>query len=142
MERKRHTTTPRIAVLIALIDLILIAFTLHKELPNVQLDFHAPFAQLLSQPGMWFNLAEMLFHSAGLIMVYGAISLLLPRLRFILWLGAGLANLAGIPYLISLVASYRSNQPGGNIQIALFMFLVCMILPFLLSRLFGLFKNS
>ena len=142
MERKRNITTPGIALLIALIDAILIFYTLHKELPGVQIDFHAPLSQLLTQTGMWFNLAEVMFHSAGLIMVYGMISLILPKLRFVMWLGAGLANLAGVPYLISLVMSYKNNEAGGNLQVALFMFLLCMILPFMISKLFGLLKAS
>jgi len=142
MEQKRHVNTPRIAFLIALIDLALIVLTLRKELPSIQNEFHGPLSQLINQANIWFNLAEMMFHSAGLIMVYGMISLLLPKLRFIMWLGAGLANLAGIPYLISLVMSYKNNQPGGNLQLAFIMFLVCMILPFLISKLFGLFKSS
>ncbi len=142
MEQKRHVNTPRIAFLIALIDLALLALTLRKELSGIQTDFHGPISQLMNQAGLWFKLAEMIFHSAGLIMVYGMISLLLPKLRFIMWLGAGLANLAGIPYLISLVMAYKNNQPGGNLQLALIMFLVCMILPFLISKLFGLFKVS
>jgi hypothetical protein len=41
-------------------------------------------------------------------MVYGMISLIFPRLRFILQLGASLANLAGVHYLFSLVMTYRS----------------------------------
>jgi hypothetical protein len=137
MERKSQSTTPRIAFWIALIDLILIFFTLRKELPALQIEFQTPFPQVMNQAGMWFKLAEILFHSAGLIMIYGLISLLFPRLRFILQLGAGLANLAGVPYLFSLVMSYRSHQHGMNIQLAILMFLLCMILPYLVSKLFG-----
>lgn len=141
MERKSHATTPRIAIWIALIDVILIYFTLHKELPALQIEFHTPFPQVLTQAGMWFKLAEMLFHSAGLIMVYGMISLLFPRLRFVLQLGAGMASLAGVPYLFSLVMSYRSHDLGVSIMQAIFMFLLCMILPFLVSKLLGLISK-
>jgi hypothetical protein len=137
MERKSQSTTPRIAILMALIVVILIIFTVRTELPALQAEFKTPFPQILYQPRMWFNLAEILFHSAGLIMVYGLISLLFPRMRFVLQLGAGLANLAGVPYLFSLVMSYRYHQQGPNIQLAIFMFLLCMILPFLVSKLFG-----
>ena len=137
MERKSQSTTPRIAVLIALIDVVLIYFTLRTELPKLQAEFRTPFPQILEQAGMWFNLAEILFHSAGLIMVYGLISLIFPRLRFVLQLGAGLANLAGVPYLFSLVMTYRYHQQGMNIQLALIMFLLCMTLPFLVSKMLG-----
>jgi len=137
MERKSQSTTPRIAILIALIDVILIFFTLRTELPTLKAEFQTPFPQILNQAGMWFNLAEIMFHSAGLIMVYGLISLLFPRLRFVLQLGAGLANLAGVPYLFSLVMSYRNHQQGMNIQLAMIMFLLCMILPFLVYKLLG-----
>jgi len=142
MERKRSFTISRIAILIALIDMLLIYLTLRKELPGIQINFHAPFSQVLNQGGMWFKLAEVMFHSAGLIMVYGMMSLLLPRLRFVMWMGAGLANLAGIPYLISLVMSFKNNQRGGNLTTAFFMFLACMILPFLLAKLFRLIKGA
>jgi hypothetical protein len=137
MERKSQSTTPRIAILIALIDVILIFFTVRTELPSLQAEFQTPFPQILNQAGMWFNLAEILFHSAGLIMVYGLISLIFPRLRFVLQIGAGLANLAGVPYLFSLVMSYRYHQQGMNIQLAMIMFLLCMILPFLVTKMLG-----
>lgn len=142
MEQKRQVSTPKIAILIALIDLILIFLTLRKELPPIQREFNSPLSQLITQAGIWFDLAEMMFHSAGLIMVYGMISLLLPKLRFVMWMGAWLANLAGIPYLISLVISYRNRQPGGNLRIAFFMFLVCMILPFLIGKLFKFLRGT
>jgi hypothetical protein len=137
MERKSQSTTPRIAILIALIDVILIFFTVRTELPSLQAEFQTPFPQILNQAGMWFNLAEILFHSAGLIMVYGLISLIFPRLRFVLQIGAGLANLAGVPYLFSLVMSYRYHQQGMNIQLAMIMFLLCMLLPFLVYKMLG-----
>ena len=137
MERKSHSTTPRIAFWIALIDIFLIFFTLHRELPALQVEFQTGFPQVLNQAGMWFKLAEMLFHSAGLIMLFGMISLLFPKLRFVLQLGAGLANLAGVPYLFSLVMTYRSHDLGISIKQAIFMFLLCMILPFAVSKLFG-----
>ena len=142
MERKRHTARPSIALLIALIDVVLIVFTLHKELPNLRAEFQVPYPQILTQAGMWYKLAEMLFHSAGLIMMYGLISLLFPRLRFVLQLGAGMANLAGVPYLFSLVMTYRSRQSGIAIQPAIFMFLLCMILPYLVSKLLGFLNRS
>ena len=141
MERKRHAT-PLIALLIALIDIALIIFTLHKELPTLETEFQSPFPLVLTNAGMWYKLAELMFHSAGLIMVYGLISLLFPRLRIILQVGAGMANLAGVPYLFSLVMSYRSHQPGVAIQQAMFMFLLCMILPFLVSKLFGVISKA
>ena len=137
MERKSHSTTPMVAILMALIVVILIFFTLHRELPALQAEFQTPFPQILNQAGMWFKLAEVLFHSAGLIMIYGMISLLFPKLRFVLQLGAGLANLAGVPYLFSLVMTYRSHVLGVSIQLAMIMFLLCMILPYLVSRLIG-----
>ena len=137
MERKSQSTTPRIAILIALIDVILIFYTVRTELPTLQAEVQTPFPQILNQAGMWFNLAEIMFHSAGLIMVYGLISLLFPRLRFVLQLGAGLANLAGVPYLFSLVMSARYHQQGMNIQLAMIMFLLCMILPFLVTKMLG-----
>lgn len=137
MERKSHYTTPRIAFWFALIDVVLIFFTLRTELPALQIEFRTPFPQILYQAGMWFKLAEVLFHSAGLIMIYGMISLLFPRLRFVLQLGSGMANLAGVPYLFSLVMYTRNHQQGMNIQLAIFMFLLCMILPFLVSKLIG-----
>lgn len=141
MERKRQTTTPSIALLLALIDIALIIFTLHKDLPKLQNEFQTPFPLIMKEPGMWFTLAEVLFHSAGLIMMYGLISLLFPRLRFVLQFGAGLANLAGVPYLFSLVMSMRSSQQSTNIQLAIFMFLLCMILPYLVSKLIGIIKQ-
>lgn len=136
MEYKKHTTNPTIAIIIALIDVVLIFFTLSRELPGLRSEFSIPYPQILTQAGMWYKLAEVMFHSAGLIMVYGLISLLFPKLRFILQMGAGLANLAGVPYLFSLVMSMRSSHQGMNIQLAIFMFLLCMILPYLVSRLF------
>jgi hypothetical protein len=137
MERKSHSTSPRIAFWIALIDILLIYFTLHRELPALKIEFQTPFPQVLNQAGMWFKLAEMLFHSAGLIMLFGMISLLIPKLRFVLQFGAGLANLAGVPYLFSLVMTYRSRDLGVSIRQAILMFVLCMILPFLVSKLFG-----
>ena len=141
MERKRHTTTPTLAILIAVIDGILIFLTLRKELPSLQAEFQAPFPQVLKQTTMWFNLAELMFHSGGLIIVYGMISLLIPRLRFILVLGVYLANLAGVPYLFAVLTSWRSHQPQIAIQQAILMFMLCMILPFLASRLIGFIKR-
>lgn len=141
MERKRMSTTPLIALVIAVIDIALIIFLLYKELPNLQAEFQTPFPQILTQAKMWFKLAEVMFQSAGLIMVYGLISLIFPRLRFVLKLGAGLANLAGVPYLFSLVMSYRSHDMGVSIVQAMIMFLLCMILPFLVSKLFGVISK-
>jgi hypothetical protein len=141
MERKKQATSPLIALLIALIDGALIIFLILRELPKLQAEFQVPFPQILTQAGMWFKLAEVMFQSAGLIMVYGLISLIFPRLRFILQLGAGLANLAGVPYLFSLVMSYRSNDMGVSIMQAIFMFLLCMILPYLVSKLFGVINK-
>lgn len=141
MIQPRHPTRYRIPLLIALIDAVLIYFTLRKELPLLQGDFQTPFPYVLKQAGMWFNLAEMMFHSAGLIIVYGMISLVYPRLRFVLVMGVYLANLAGVPYLFSVLTSFRSRQPVPTIQQAILMFLVCMTLPFLASRLFGVIKK-
>jgi hypothetical protein len=135
MEQRKHTTKPSVAILIALIDVVLIFFTLQRELPSLQTEFAIPFPQIMTQAGMWYKLAEVMFHSAGLIMVYGLISLLFPKLRFVLQLGAGLANLAGVPYLFSLVMTLRSQQQGMNIQLAIFMFVLCMTLPYLVSKL-------
>jgi hypothetical protein len=135
MEQRKHTTKPSVAILIALIDVVLIFFTLQRELPSLQTEFAIPFPQVMTQAGMWYKLAEVMFHSAGLIMVYGLISLLFPKLRFVLQLGAGLANLAGVPYLFSLVMTLRSQQQGMNIQLAIFMFVLCMTLPYLVSKL-------
>ncbi len=137
MERKSPNTSPKIAILIALLVFALIIFTLHKELPRLQAQFQTPFPQILLQAGMWYDLAEVMFHSASLIMVYGLISLLFPKLRFILQTGAGMANLAAFPYLFSLAMTYRGQQPGIAIQPAIFMFLLCMILPFLVWKFIG-----
>jgi hypothetical protein len=137
MERKKQATSPFIALLIALIDAALIIFLLLRELPTLQAEFRTPFPQILMQAGMWFKLAEVMFQSAGLIMVYGLISLIFPKLRFILQMGAGLATLAGVPYLFSLVMSYRSPGMGVSIVQAMIMFLLCMTLPYLVSKLFG-----
>jgi len=142
MENKRHTASPSIAILIALIDIALIFFTLHQELPRLRIEFQTPFPQIMTQAAMWYELAEVIFHSAGLIMVYGLISLIFPRLRFILQLGAGMANLAGVPYLFSLVMSLRGNQQGMNIQLAVFMFILCMVLPYLVSKLLSGIKQA
>ncbi len=142
MENKKHSTNPIVAIVIALIEVALIFLTLHKELPGLRSEFALPFPQIVTQAGMWYKLAEVMFHSAGLIMVYGLISLLFPRLRFILQAGAGLANLAGVPYLFSLVMSLRSNQQAVNIQLAIIMFLLCMILPFMVLKLFGLISRA
>jgi hypothetical protein len=141
MERKKQATSPFIALLIALIDAGLIIFLLQKELPTLQAEFQTPFPQILMQAGMWFKLAEVMFQSAGLIMVYGLISLIFPKLRFLLQLGAGLANLAGVPYLFSLVMTYRSPGMGVSIVQAMIMFLLCMTLPYLVSRLFGVINK-
>ena len=141
MERKKQSATPMIAILIALIDGILIFLTLRKELPTLKLELQTPFPDVLTQTGMWFRLAEVMFQSGGLIIVYGMIALLIPRLRFILAIGVYLANLAGVPYLFSVLTSFRSHQQGPAIQQALFMFLLCMILPFLASKLFGFIKG-
>jgi hypothetical protein len=141
MNQYHKPTRYRIAIIIALIDAVLIFFTLRKELPLLQLDLQTPFPKVMTHPGMWFNLAEMLFHSAGLIMVYGMISLILPRLRFVLVGGVYLANLAGVSYLFAVLTSWRSREPGIAIQQAILMFLVCMILPFLASRLFNFIKR-
>ncbi len=137
MEQKKHTTSPSVAILIALIEAVLIFFTLNRELPGLEAEFKMPFPQIIGQAGMWFKLAEVMFHSAGLIMVYGLISLVFPRLHFVLQLGAGLANLAGVPYLFSFIVSLRSSQHATNIQMAIIMFALCMILPFLLMKLIG-----
>jgi hypothetical protein len=142
MERKKETTKPSVAILIALIDLALIIFTIHQELPSLQSEFNIPYPQIMTAAGMWYKLAEIMFHSAGLIMVYGLISLLFPRLRFILQLGAGLANLAGVPYLFSLVMAMRSQQQGMNIKLAVFMFLLCMILPYLVAKVVKLVQPA
>ena len=141
MERKKHSTTPTLAILIGLIDVGLIFLTLRKWLPSLQAEFQTPFPQVLKQTTMWFNLAEMMFQSGGLIIVYGMISLLIPRLRFILAAGVFLANLAGVPFLFAVLTSMRSRQPEIAIQQAILMFLLCMILPFLASKLFGFIKG-
>lgn len=141
MERKKHSTSPLIALIIALIDTSLIIFLLLRQLPILQAEFQTPFPQILTQAGMWFKLAEVMFQSAGLIMVYGLISLIFPKLRFILQAGAGLANLAGVPYLFSLVMSYRSPGMGVSIVQAMIMFLLCMTLPYLVSKLFGVINK-
>ncbi len=137
MEHKRHSANPTIALLIALIVLVMIIFTMYRELPKLVIEFQTPFPVILLQPKMWYELAEVIFHTAGLIMVYGLISLLFPRLRFILQAGAGMANLAGISYLFSFIMSLRSSQQATNIQLAIIMFLLCMILPFLVGKLIG-----
>jgi hypothetical protein len=142
MEPKKHTTRPSVAILIALIDAALIFFTLQRELPSLKVEFAIPFPQIITVPGMWYNLAEVMFHSAGLIMVYGLISLLFPRLRFVLQLGAGLANLAGVPYLVSFIMSLRNNQYASNLQMAIFMFALCMVLPYLVMKLLGAVKTA
>ncbi len=142
MERKKHTSSPAIAFLIAVIVFALIVFTLHKELPRLQAEFNTPFPRIMLQAGMWFQLAEVMFHSAGLIMVYGLISPLFPKLRFVLQAGAGLANLAAVPYLFSLVMTYRSHQQGIAIGPAIFMFLLCMTLPYLVSKVIGLVNRA
>jgi len=142
MEKKKHTTNPLVAIVIALIEAALIFFTLHRELPGLRSEFLIPFPQVITQAGMWYKLAEVMFHSAGLIMVYGLISLLFPRLRFVLQAGAGLANLAGVPYLFSFVLSLRSSQQSTNIQLAIIMFLLCMIVPFMVLKLFGLISKA
>ncbi len=140
METKKHTTSPSVAILIALIDAALIFFTLHKELPSLQAEFAIPFPQVITDAGMWYKLAEMMFQSGGLIMVYGLISLLFPRLRFVMQLGAGLFNLAGVPYLFSFIMSLRNSQHATNLQLAIIMFVVCMTLPFLVSKGIKLIK--
>ncbi len=141
MERKRRTTNPLVAVLIALIVLVIIFFTIHKELPQLQGEFRVPLPQALSHPAMWLRLGDVIFHTAGLLIVYGLIALIFPALRFVLNLGTGLLNLAGIPYLLSAMLSLRSRDPGVSLQQALFMFLLCMLMPYLTSRLFGWIKN-
>jgi hypothetical protein len=141
MERKRHSTTPTLALLIALIDGLLIFLTLRKELPILQVEFQTPFPKVLNETTMWYNLAEVMFHSGGLIIIYGMISLLIPRLRFILASGVFITNLAGVPFLFAVLTSWRSHQPEIAVQQALLMFLLCMILPFLASKLFGLIKG-
>ncbi len=141
MERRSLIARSSIAFLIALIVVVLIIFTLLHELPGLQAEFHTPFPQILTQAAMWFKLAEVMFHSAGLIMMYGLISLLFPKLRFVLQLGAGMANLASVPYLFSFVTSLRTNDQSTNIQLAIFMFLLCMILPYLVSKLLGVIKQ-
>lgn len=141
MERRSLIARSSIAFLIALIVVVLIIFTLLHELPALQAEFHTPFPQILTEAAMWFKLAEVMFHSAGLIMVYGLISLLFPKLRFVLQLGAGMANLASVPYLLSFVTSLRTNDQSTNIQLAIFMFLLCMILPYLVSKLLGVIKQ-
>ncbi len=142
MSGKRFITTPRIAILIGLIDIILIFMTLRTDLPLLQLEFKTPFPQILYQPEMWFKLAETLFHSGGLIMVYGLMSLLFPKLRFTLQFGSGIANLAGVSYLFSLVMSYRYHEHGPNIELAIIMFMLCMILPFLISKVIGFIDHG
>lgn len=142
MERTRRTTSSTIALLMAIIVGVLIVFTFHKELPRLQAQFQTPFPQILLQAGMWYQLAEVMFHSAGLIMVYGLISLLFPKLRFVFKVGAGMANMAGVPYLFSLVMSYRNQQRGVAIGPAIFMFLLCMILPYLISKVIGAISKA
>ncbi len=140
MEHKRIAAGPLFAILMALVEAALIFYTLHRELPGLEAEFQIPFPQIITQAAMWYKLAEVMFHSAGLIMVYGLISLVFPRLQFVLQLGAALFNLSGIPYLFSYIMSLRSTQHATNFQMAIIMFILCMTLPFLVMKLIGVVR--
>ena len=125
----------KIALGLGILDVILIFITLLRHASVLQAALATPFAQAWKQAELWSALAEMLFYCAILVALYGLISLWLPELRIILWIGVGLVVVAGLVYLLAAVVYYRSQGMGAPIQQGLFMFLLSVAFPFLVFKL-------
>jgi hypothetical protein len=142
MNSYRQTTRYKIALGIATLDVILILITLIRHLPRMQPAFLIPFPQVLMDAGSWFTLAEICFYCAVLVALYGLLSLWLPELRFILWVGAGLVVGAGLLYLLAGVMYYRGAGMGAPFQQGIFMFLLSLAVPVLAVKLLRRYKRK
>ncbi len=120
---------------IAILDVVLILITIVKQLPRLQPAFLIPFPQVLTDADSWFTLAEICFYCAALVLLYGLLSLWLPELHFVLWLGAGLVVGAGLLYLLAGVMYFRTAGMGIRFQQGIFMFLLSLSVILLAVRL-------
>jgi hypothetical protein len=136
-ERRRYNIALEMGVLYALIILV----TIIRRIPALLTMLQTPDSQSLNNSGLWFTLGEMLFISAGLVAMYGLISLWLADLRFILSLGMGLVVVAGLVYLMAAVTYYQTRGIGPAIQRGGSMFLLSLAIPILAGKLFGRAKR-
>ncbi len=134
-QQYRQPVRYKFALGIAILDVILILVTLINQLPRLQPAFMIPFPQVLKDAASWFTLAEICFCCAILVVLYGLISLWLPELHFVLWLGAGLVVGAGLLYLLAGVMYFRSTGMGVPFQQGIFMFLLSLSVIILAVRL-------
>lgn len=135
MTSYHQPTRYKLALGIAILDVIAILITLIQNLPRLQPTFLIPFPQVLMDAGSWFTLAEICFYCAALVALYGLLSLWLPELYFILWFGAGLVIGAGLLYLLGAGLYYRVAGMGVQAQQGIFMFLLSLTAPILVVRL-------
>jgi hypothetical protein len=135
MNLYHQPTRYKIALGLAILDVILILITLLRHAYALQEAMVLPLTQAWKQSELWAVLAEMLFYCAILVALYGLISLWLSELRIILWIGVGLVFMAGLVYLLSAVVYYQSEGMGAPIQQGLFMFLFSICSPFLAFKL-------
>jgi hypothetical protein len=135
-------TRYKIAVGIAILDVILILITLIRHMPALQDAMEPPFPQMLKESGLWSVVAELLFYWAILVALYGLTSLWLPDLRFTLWVGAGLVVIAGMVYLLAGVMYFQNQGMGPPFQQGIFMFLLCLSAPFLVFKLLKRVKRQ
>ena len=131
----------KVALGIAFLDVILILITLIKRIPGLQFAFLIPFPQVLKVPGLWFKVAEICFYCSVLVALYCLISLWIPEVRFILWIGAGLVVGAGVLYLLGAVVYYWGEGMGVPVQQGIFMFLLSLAVPFLMLKLVRRYKR-
>jgi hypothetical protein len=135
MNSYRQPARYKIALGIAILDVLLILITLIRHLPMLQPAFLIPFPQVLMDAGSWFTVAEICFSCAALVALYGLLSLWLPELYFILWFGAGLVVGAGLLYLLAAVVYYLGAGMGVPVQQGIFMFLLSLSVPILAAKL-------
>ena len=135
MNLSRRPMLHKIALGLAILVGILILITLVKHFPALKANLASPFTQALMGPGLWSVVAETLFYISILLVLYGLVSLWLPDLRIILWVGVSLGVIAGLLYLVAGVLFYQSQGMGAPIQQGLFMFLISLASPFLIFKL-------
>jgi hypothetical protein len=135
LNRYRQPTRNKIALGIAILDVILILITLIRQLPGLQPAFLIPFPQVLMDAGSWFTLAEICFCCALLVALYGLLTLWLPELISILWFGAGLVVGAGLLYLLAAVMYYHGAGMGVPVQQGIFMLLLSLSVPIVAVKL-------
>ena len=135
MTSYRQAVRYKIALGIAILDVILILLTLIRQLPRLQPAFLIPFPKVLMDAGSWFTLAEICFYCAALVALYGFLTMWMPELYFILWFGAGLVVGSGLLYLLAAVMYYHGAGMGIPVQQGIFMFLLSMTVPILVVKL-------